>query len=47
MFILMETTSTAPWELRRDLLNNFDAIRLVLSLCVVYVHSITSLRGTS
>ena len=42
---LKSPIATAPWELRRDLPNNFDAIRLVLSLCVVYVHSITSLRG--
>lgn len=38
--------AVTPWELTRDLPNNFDAVRLLLSVCVIYVHSITSLRGT-
>ncbi len=37
---------SSPWDLRRDQASNFDFIRLLASLSVVYVHSITSLRGT-
>lgn len=38
--------AVSAWELKRDLPSNFDAVRLALSVCVIYAHSITSLRGT-